>query len=148
MTGNKYEVTLDETWELFGQFISGARAGDFCIVSATALSDTARSALESSAKALGYGAEACTYVVTRELEGNALFALIEGLDPFHLIATDESSSNMLGEAYRKEVAVGGDTRLFGRTCIAFPDFEVMLETPEKKQVAWALLKKIEKAPRR
>ena len=148
MTGNKYEVTLDETWDLFGQFLSGARAGDICIVSTATLSNAARAALESSAKALEYGDGACTYVATQELEGNALFALIEGIDPFHLIATDEASANMLGQAYRKEVPLDNDTRLSGRTCIALSDFEAMLETPERKQVAWALLKRIEKAPHR
>ncbi len=148
MTGNKYEVTLDETWELFGQFLSGARAGEICVVGTKKPSDAAREALESSAKALGYGAEACTYVATEGLEENALFALIEGVDPFYLIATDQGAASMLASAYRESAAPDGECRLLGRTCIMFSDFESMLETPDKKQVAWALLKKIPKAGHR
>lgn len=148
MTGNKYEVTLEETWELFGGFLSGARAGDICIVGAIPPSDAARAALESSAKALGYEDGSCTYVASEALEENALFALIEGIDPFHLIATDHAAATMLGKAYREDVADDDSIRLLGRTCIAFRDFEEMLETPERKQLAWALLKKMPKAGQR
>ena len=38
MSGNKYEVALDETWGLFGQYMSGTRAGLCCVISSEPLS--------------------------------------------------------------------------------------------------------------
>ena len=50
-----YEVTLEETWDLFAPYLDGARTGIVCVASAARLGDAARSALEKSAAALGYG---------------------------------------------------------------------------------------------
>lgn len=144
MTGNKYEVALDETWDLFGSFMSGARNGAIAVLSVKPLSQAAQTAIESSAKALGYGRDACTFVVTEGLEEQALFVLLEGLDPLCLVAADGTAAALLGQAYRRSVPTGDVCRLFGRTTVSFIDFESLLQTPQDKQVAWALLKKIPK----
>ena len=144
MTGNKYEVALDETWDLFGSYMTGARAGFVCVLNSHELSPEAKGAIESSAQALGYGERACTYVATEELEEHALFVLIEGFDPLCLVATDGASAALLGQAYRCSVPTGGACRLLGRTAVAFLDFESLLATPRDKQIAWALLKKLPK----
>ena len=89
-----YEVTLEETWDLFAPYLDGARTGIVCVASAARLGDAARSALEKSAAALGYGCACCTYVVLRAdgaagdaaLDGQALFLLLEGLDPLIVVA--------------------------------------------------------------
>ena len=52
MSGNKYEVALDETWELFGQYMSGAHAGLCCVISSESLSEAAEKALDSVDKML------------------------------------------------------------------------------------------------
>ena len=88
MSGNKYEVALDETWELFGQYMSGAHAGLCCVISSEPPSEAAAKALDSSLAALGYGRDACTYVVSDGLDQQALFVLIEGLDPICIVAAD------------------------------------------------------------
>ena len=142
MSGNKYEVALDETWELFGQCMSGSRAGLACAVSSEPLSDTAVNALESSLAALGYGRDACTYATTDGLDEQALFVLLEGLDPLCIIAADGKSAALLGQAYRCSVPSGKATRLLGRTTVAFLDFESLLANAQDKQIAWALLKKL------
>ena len=144
MTGNKYEVALDETWDLFGSFMSGAKAGAVCVLSAQRLSNAAHDAIKSSAKALGYGTDACAFVTTEGLEEQALFVLIEGLDPLCLVASDGKTAALLGQAYRCSVPTGDACRLLGRTTVAFLDFESLLETPRDKQIAWALLKKLPK----
>lgn len=144
MSGNKYEVALDETWELFADNMSGERAGLVCVVSSEPLSDAASTALASSVRALGYGEHAITYVLAGGLEQHALFVLIEGLDPLCIVAADGKSAALLGQAYRCSVPAGKATRLLGRTAVAFLDFESLLETPKDKQIAWALLKKLPK----
>lgn len=144
MSGNKYEVALDETWELFSQYMSGSRAGLCCAVSSEPLSETAAKALDSSLAALGYGREACTYIVSGDLDQQALFILIEGLDPICIIAADGKSAALLGQAYHLSLPSGKATRLLGRTAVSFLDFESLLKTPQDKQIAWALLKKLPK----
>ncbi len=144
MNGNKYEVALDETWELFGQYMSGTRAGLCCVISSEPLSETAAKALDSSLAALGYGHDTCTYVVPGDLDQQALFVLIEGLDPICIVASDGKSAALLGQAYRLAVPSGKAARLLGRTAVSFLDFESLLQTPQDKQIAWALLKKLPK----
>lgn len=144
MNGNKYEVALDETWELFGQYMSGTRAGLCCVISSEPLSEAAAKALDSSLAALGYGHDTCTYVVPSDLDQQALFVLIEGLDPICIVASDGKSTALLGQAYRLAVPSGKTARLLGRTAVSFLDFESLLQTPQDKQIAWALLKKLPK----
>ena len=144
MSGNKYEVALDETWELFGQYMSGAHAGLCCVISSEPLSEAAAKALDSSLAALGYGRDACTYVVSDGLDQQALFVLIEGLDPICIVAADGKSAALLGRAYHLAVPSGKATRPLGRTAVSFLDFESLLKTPQDKQIAWALLKKLPK----
>lgn len=144
MTGNKYKVALDETWDLFGSLMSGARSGLVGVISAKPLSDAAQNAVNSSARALGYGDDACTFITTEGLEEHALFVLLEGLDPLCLVAADGKTAALLGQAYRCSVPTGGACRLFGRTAVSFIDFESLLQAPQDKQIAWALLKKLPK----
>ena len=135
---------MDETWELFGQYMSGTRAGLCCVISSEPLSEAAAKALDSSLAALGYGHDTCTYVVPGDLDQQALFVLIEGLDPICIVASDGKSAALLGQAYRLAVPSGKAARLLGRTAVSFLDFESLLQTPLDKQIAWALLKKLPK----
>ena len=142
MSGNKYEVALDETWELFGQYMSGAHAGLCCVISSESLSEAAEKALDSSLAALGYGHDACTFVVPGDLTQQALCVLGEGMDRVCIVAADGKSAALLGQAYRLAVPPGKATRLLGRTTVSFLDFESLLKTPQDKQIAWAMLKKL------
>lgn len=142
-----YETALDETWELFGDFLDGARTAPVCVLSGACLGQPARTALNSSMNALGYGQEACTFVSLSIGEGatldrQALFLLVEGLDPLCLIAEDAAAARALSEAYRCEVSAGKAQHVFGRPCVAFESFEDMLRDDHDKQLAWALLKRL------
>ena len=97
---------MDETWELFGQYMSGAHAGLCCVISSESLSEAAEKALDSSLAALGYGHDACTFVAPGDLDQQALFVLIEGLDPICIVAADGKSAALLGQAYRLAVPPG------------------------------------------
>ena len=143
-----YEVALDEAWELFDAHLSGARSALVCVLSKRALDASSRTALNSSAEALGYGRAACTFAVVEGLDEQALFLLVEALDPLCLIAADQEAAHALGRAYRCDVPSGKPSRVFGRTCIAFKSFPAMLEDAQDKQLAWALLKKLPTYPER
>ncbi|WP_204217343.1 hypothetical protein [Gordonibacter sp. An230] len=138
-----YEVTLEETWDLFGSYLDGSRSALVCAVSESSLSARARSALESSLEALGYGRESCAYAtLDAEIDSAALFLLLEGIDPLCLIATDETAARALGKTYRCHVEPMMASRAFGRTVVAFRNFDTMLDDAQSKQTAWALLKKL------
>lgn len=113
-----------------------------CVASGSALSERSRAALNSAMASLGYGSGACTFAAVEGLDDQALFLLVEGLDPLCLIATDSTAAAALGRAYRCEVPLGKPGRAFGRSVVAFRDFDAMLDDGQDKQIAWALLKKL------
>lgn len=147
---NMYEASLEETWERFGAHLSGAFACPVCVVSSKPLSEDAREALRSSARALGYGTDACTFLVTgngNEPHAPALseadaFAAVEGLDPLALVIADHEAVALCAQAYRCPIPAPDTSRLLGRTTAAFDDFAAMLASPREKQRAWGLLKRL------
>lgn len=207
---NMYGASLDETWKRFGARLDGAYESPVLVVSSVPLPDAARSALANSAKALGYGSGACTFLVlganaggngdrtsdadTREgtetrngalgksdagaacgplsdagavyeilaeedaardplndagaargpLSDADAFSVVEGLDPFALVIADAAAADACSRAYRAPIATPDKSRLLGRDVVAFADFAAMLETPQEKQRAWGLLKRLPK----
>lgn len=150
-----YEVALDEAWELFGSHLDGARSALVCVVSDLPLDERSRGALDSSAGALGYGKTACAFATLHvrpeggddpfdTLDDQALFLMLEGLDPMCLVLADAAAASACARAYRCEVPLGKPCRVFGRTAVAFRNFPAMLDDGQDKQVAWALLKKLPK----
>ena len=143
--------------ELFTDYLDDASDGRACItltLSSRGIDETARNAIEKSFAALGYGDDVCTYATLSPREGEratgehldaqAVFLLVEGLDPLCVIAADEEATRMLGEAYRTTYELNSAIRVFGRPSVAFQDLSMLLETPEGKQKAWHLIKSIPK----
>ncbi len=100
-----YEEATDFVWRTFDAHLSGRRAGLWCVVSEKPLGDVARGAILSSAAALGFGEDACTFVAlapnddpaetsapTSHMDGNDLFTLMEGVDPLRVVATDTAAA--------------------------------------------------------
>ncbi|MEG1253685.1 MAG: hypothetical protein RSD25_02035 [Raoultibacter sp.] len=158
-----YEVGLEQAWESFAAHLSGAREGLICVVSNHPLDAPARTALESSFAALGWGAQAGVFLTlhaqgvreaasaekvrAREdvagetmLDESTLFEAIEGIDPLLLVAADKQATEALGHAYHQEIPCDKHSRLFGRTTCAFTSFSTLLTEKETKQKAWKLLK--------
>lgn len=63
--GNMYAANLRIAWELFAANLEGNRSGAVVVISEAPLPENARTALDSSMRALGYGAEICTFAVLR-----------------------------------------------------------------------------------
>ncbi len=147
-----YESNAQNTWVRFSSHLTGSSSGLVGIVSNYALGIEARTALESSACALGFGEASCCFCTlhphnTQEmhskstpLESNELFMLIEGCDPLVLVATDATAALALSKTYSTDVVPLTRSRIFGRTAVAFQSFESMLATSNDKQRAWAILK--------
>ena len=145
--GNMCVATLESTWSLFGEHLTGERCGIFLVISSTLLDGEARDALNSTAKTFGYGQAACTFAQVEgandtKLDATALRLLIEGLDPYCIVVTDAAAGQMLGEAYRAPLAPNSVARIMGRSVVALNSFESQLKNAQDKQVAWALLKSL------
>lgn len=147
-----YEQTLNEIEEAFNEHLSGNPSALICVISTEDLADQAQSALKNAAEALGYGQKPCVFVTIQKanekLDAQALFLLIEGLDPRCVIAADEKAALSLAEAYRSEVPLKAPSRTLGRTVVAFRSFSAMLADEGEKQTAWQLLKKLPKFGKR
>ena len=147
---NMYYHAIDTAWDRFASHLCGNRSGFICVVSNTALSDTARNALDASMEQLGYGARACTFIAlyeasestTAPLTARELLELVEGLDPAILIAADAESARTLGEAFRATIPLLDYSHVAGRATVAFASFQSMLAEMQDKQKAWALLKRL------
>ena len=124
-------------------------------LSSQPLDETARNAIDRSLETFGYGNSACTYATLvpadRSIEGGdialdpqALFLLVEGLDPTCVICADSESAARLGDAFRTPFELDAPARLFGRPCVVFRNLSALMESDKGKQHAWRLLKSLPK----
>lgn len=154
---NIFQAGTVSVAELFEGYIEGTAANGSCIalaLSARTLSALERNAIEKSLAALGYGRDACTFATLMPadlpdetgaaLDAQALFLLVEGLDPLCVVAADSSAVQALGKAYRVAYAPDSAIRVFGRPAVAFRDLGSLLATEAGKQTAWRLFKGIPK----
>lgn len=169
-----YAIARNTMLEHYAHYVdnnSGANDFLFCVVSQVPLSATAKNALANSAQALGYSATGCFFVTlspvqtTPVLEPKQLFSLLEGIDPLVLVVADASAMHAIEQAYRLSHSAAHQekegtarkqrsctlapytyTRVLGRDTVSFSSFEDLLQTPQLKQKAWALLKKLPKCP--
>ena len=138
---NIYEANGSLVWDLYADYVSGSRTTLACAIGSRKASEAAQHALESSMAALGYGGALAfvTFAVDDIPLGDVdLFTLVEGIDPL----ADAAAAARLARAYRQNIPVDEACRIFCRNGVAFRDLEDMLETPEGKQRAWALFKKL------
>lgn len=137
-----FEQANQEVFELFGDYLEGGSERPFLVLSSRMLEESAREAIGKSLMALGYEGGCCTYATLAEtIDKEALFILVEGLDPIYAIVTDESALIRLAEAYRTDYKPDAPIRLFGRTGIAFRNLEESIESPEGKRLTWELMKR-------
>ena len=143
--GSMYGVAAEGVLAVYGSLLEGTGNETVLAVSSNALGESARKALAASTEALGYGRDCLALVATEGVLGsNDLLTIVEGLDPLCLVATDAEASALLAQAYRHDVEPDTACRLMGRSVVAFRDLAALMNTPEDKQRAWALLKKLPK----
>lgn len=151
---NIFEAGAAEIPELFGDYIEAdGSEGDLLtlVVYGRAPSGAARNAVEKSLAALGFGDGRCAFVSLAPLDpsveggdipldAQALFLVVEGLDPVRVISTDQQASDVLCAAYRASVRTDCAARLFGRPSVLFRDLSQLVQSDDGKQKAWALFK--------
>ena len=140
---------------VFDEYLDGPETCVIMALSAQPLDAAARNAIEKSLASFGYGEGACTYATlfpkgassndgVIALDAQAVFLLVEALDPVCLICADTESAGVLGDAYRTSYDLDAPARVFGRSAVVFRDFSAMLQTDRGKQRAWHLLKSLPK----
>lgn len=120
--------------------LEGNRDGIALAIFTEAPTDTAKNALEKSFAAIGFEAGACTYANIDDLMPDAIFALVEGIDPLVLVACDEKAAGLYSQAVRQAFPPMQRMRVFGREARAFPHLNAMLEQEADRQAVWHLLK--------
>lgn len=144
--GNAYESNARGVLQLYGAFVEGTPDCTLAVVSSAPLSQQARSALRASAERLGYGEDACAWIVLAneagELGASDVLSVVEGLDPFGVVATDARAVAQLSAAFDTSMKVGASNRAACRTVAALADFEAALQDAEAKQKAWSVLKRL------
>lgn len=142
-----FEVTGESVLTLYGANVTGTPLSALMVASETPLGEAALEALEKSAASLGFGSAPLALLVAESPDGKLgaedVRTIVEGLDPVALIATDAFAAELLSAAYRTPLTLDAPNRLLGRTALIFEDFEALMETPETKQKAWALLKQLQ-----
>ena len=145
-----YEVTLRETQAAFATHLSGEPDRPVCVISDRPLSAKAQDALLKSADRLGYGRDACFWLLLTDdaqqtLDPVSVFQVIEGIDPQVAIVADATAAQAVELAYNTRLKPQDVQRVFGRTTLVLRDFETALTSDAGKQKAWAALKLLKRA---
>ncbi len=143
---NIYEVNARSVLDAYAGYVEGDPEDLLLVLASTAVSNETQSALTRTAERLGYGNAVAWLNIAGDdmpLGARELFTVVEGLDPLALVALDDHSVALLAEAYRCPVATDSLNRVFGRPLVAFSHFATLLESDERKQRAWALLKHLD-----
>ena len=135
-----YGASAREIGELFADFLEGGSDRPVIALGTRVLEGDARNAIEKSLNAFGFSADSCTFAVVGALDAQAVFLLVEGLDPLHVIVTDREATAKVSQAYRTDYPVDAPIRVAGRQSVSFTDLHALMATPELKQRAWKLLK--------
>lgn len=153
---NIYGAGAASIFELFGDYVCGDAGRAALVLSSRPLGEAATIALDKSLAAFGYGPDAFSTATmmptdsTEEggdipLDPQALFLLVEGLDPLILICADENATSLVSQAYRTAFRPDTAERAFGRPAVMFENLDALMESEAGKQKAWKLLKSL---PRR
>ena len=153
---NIYGAGAASIFELFGDYVEGDAGSAALVLGSKRPSDASLIALDKSFAAFGYGVDAFSIATTKPLDTSveggdipldpqALFLLVEGLDPLLLICTDAEATELVCLAYRSKFEQDAAAHVLGRPAVMFHDLDALMESDAGKQKAWKLLKSL---PRR
>jgi len=153
---NIYGAGAASIFELFGDYVEGDAGRAALVLALKRPSDASLIALDKSLAAFGYGADAFSVATIKPLDTSveggdipldpqALFLLVEGLDPLLLICADAEAISLACLAYHSQFEQDAPARVFGRPAVMFRNLDDLMGSDAGKQKAWKLLKSL---PRR
>ena len=152
-SNSAYGAAAAEVAELFADYLEGDASRPAFALSQRKLDADSRNAIEKSLESFGYTQDACTFATLfpadAAIEGGdvpldpqALFLLVEGLDPLLVIATDAEAADALGKAYRTTYPADAPARIFGRPGAVFQNLSKLMQSETGKQKAWSVFKSL------
>lgn len=143
---DSYSYNRAQAWQLYAEMLSGCPNGYILVVSSATVFPEAKTALQKSFNALGYGSDACTYFVATPalLSDQDLMTAVESIDPAILIAADRDSADFLASTYRCPYPSMTQLRVFGRRALAFDSLDSLMSSDAGHQKIWAALKTLPK----
>lgn len=153
---NIYGAGAASIFELFGDYVEGDAGRAALVLASKRPSNASLIALDKSLAAFGYGADAFSIATIKPLDASveggdipldpqALFLLVEGLDPLLLICADAEAISLACLAYHSQFEQDAPARVFGRPAVMFRNLDDLMGSDAGKQKAWKLLKSL---PRR
>ena len=144
---NIYGAGAASIFELFGDYVEGDAGRAALVLASKRPCDASLDALDKSFAAFGYGTDAFSSAEGGDipLDSQALFLLVEGLDPLLLICADAEAVSLACLAYRSQFEQDAPARVLGRPAVMFRNLDALMESDAGKQKAWKLLKSL---PRR
>lgn len=141
-----YERQRQEECQDYEQNFEGDLNALFCIVTSASVSERMRDALNATAERAGFSRAETIWITTTNvavsLEAPDLMKLVEVIDPLCMVVLDQHAAELLSKAYNQPIKLEACDFILGRPCACFVDFSRMLETDERKQRAWALMKEM------
>ena len=135
-----YDFPRINAFSRFSRHLHGAESGLIAALFPAEPSPRAQNALEKSALALGWGAEAVCYVETDGLDAQELLQIIEGIDPVAVVIASASSAQAFFAAYHLQPIGNERFTALCREVRSIPCFEELMESPDGRQRIWAVLK--------
>ena len=147
-----YGASAADIWDIFGDYVSGNPSAIVLALGNNIPGEAAQNALDKTFASFGYGNDACAFATLSpqrgdgpQLDPQALFMLIEGLDPVCIVCVDEAATHAAENAYRTTCKLDSSVRIFGRPAAAFRDLNALVGSSEGKQKAWSVLKTLPRA---
>lgn len=141
-----YERQRQEECQDYEQNFEGDLNALFCIVASAPTSDQTRAALNAVTERASFSRAETIWITTTNaeasLEAPDLVKLVEVIDPLCMVVLDQHAAELLSRAYNQPIKLEACDFILGRPCMCFFDFSRMLETDDRKQRAWALMKEM------
>ncbi|MCI9129627.1 MAG: hypothetical protein HFJ65_04905 [Eggerthellaceae bacterium] len=146
---NIFEFNAATTLVRYGEYAQGSANSMLSVISTEPLSEDARAALASSSARLGFGDD-ILWVTLKPEEREPLATedatyLLIATDPVAFVITDANAAAFMRASLGADIPLDAFSRIRCRDSVAFASFQEMLASPEEKQRAWALLKKLSRA---
>lgn len=163
-----YERVRTDECAAFSGYYEGDLNALFCVVANEKPGEAERAAIQASAARGGFPASSIIWItiagsskasfVGEEgdgttapvasgegelfLDGADLLRLVETVDPLCLVVLDQQAAEVVSRAYNQPIKLECCDSLLCRPYCAFAHFARMLETDDRKQRAWGLLKEL------
>ena len=137
-----YTESIAPVLSAYEGFVEGSGTEACWVLTEHSASEAIRTATENTMGAFGFGPHGCGFLETSALGALDIRTIVEAAEPLFLIIADEFSLCLIEEGYEAKLPRQDTARLLGRDVVCFESLNELLQTPQGKQRAWALFKRL------